>query len=118
MFENMFTTMVFIFRYDGGSIVRRSINIGEPVVYVSINYRSVHLPSSTSRACSHMRLQVKRYASSSARGAFYSIFVCLTFRVYSSSVFGFLGGKEVKAAGIGNLGIQDRKLLFWFENGF
>jgi acetylcholinesterase len=28
-------------RYDGGAIVQRSIEIGEPVVYVSMNYRYV-----------------------------------------------------------------------------
>jgi acetylcholinesterase len=46
--------------------VQRSIDIGKPVVYVSMNYRL--------------------------------------------SAFGFLGGKEVKEAGVGNLGLQDRML--------
>lgn len=29
------------------------------------------------------------------------------------SAFGFLGGKEAKAAGVGNLGLHDRKYLIW-----
>ncbi|KAF9018985.1 alpha/beta-hydrolase [Hymenopellis radicata] len=49
--------------YDGSSIVQRSIALGEPVVYVSMNYRV--------------------------------------------SAFGFLAGKEVKEAGVGNLGLHD-----------
>ncbi|KAI0345568.1 carotenoid ester lipase precursor [Trametopsis cervina] len=58
--------------YDGGVIVDRSIDMGTPVVYVSINYRV--------------------------------------------SAYGFLGGKEVKAAGVGNLGLQDqRQALRWVQ---
>ncbi|KAG6833097.1 hypothetical protein H0H87_011508 [Tephrocybe sp. NHM501043] len=58
--------------YDGGVIVTRSIDIGAPSIYVSMNYRV--------------------------------------------SGFGFLGGKEVKAAGIGNLGLQDqREALRWIQ---
>lgn len=58
--------------YNGGVIVKRSISLGEPIVYVSMNYRV--------------------------------------------SAFGFLPGKEVKAAGIGNLGLQDqRQALRWIQ---
>jgi len=58
--------------YDGGVIVDRSILLGEPVVYVSMNYRV--------------------------------------------SAFGFLAGKEVKDAGVGNLGLQDqREALRWIQ---
>ncbi|PFH47077.1 hypothetical protein AMATHDRAFT_153021 [Amanita thiersii Skay4041] len=58
--------------YDGGAIVSRSIALGEPVIYVSMNYRL--------------------------------------------SGFGFLAGKEVRAAGIGNLGLQDQRLaLRWVQ---
>jgi hypothetical protein len=35
-------------------------------------------------------------------------------RVYTDvqhAGFGFLGGKEIKDAGVGNLGLQDRKFL-------
>ncbi|KAI0060460.1 alpha/beta-hydrolase [Artomyces pyxidatus] len=58
--------------YDGGSIVERSITLGEPVVFVSMNYRL--------------------------------------------SAFGFLAGKEVKEAGVGNLGLQDqRTAMRWVQ---
>ena len=34
------------------------------------------------------------------------IFAAMNYRLHA---FGFLGGKEVKEAGVGNLGLQDRK---------
>ncbi|KAI0364152.1 carotenoid ester lipase precursor [Pilatotrama ljubarskyi] len=56
----------------GDAIVKRSIKIGHPVVYVAMNYRL--------------------------------------------SAFGFLGGKEVKEAGVGNLGLHDqREALRWVQ---
>ncbi|KAJ7139061.1 alpha beta-hydrolase [Mycena epipterygia] len=58
--------------YDGVPIVQRSIAMGEPVIYVSMNYRV--------------------------------------------SAFGFLASKEVRAAGVGNLGLQDqRQALRWIQ---
>ncbi|KAJ7119783.1 Alpha/Beta hydrolase protein [Mycena epipterygia] len=58
--------------YDGVPIVQRSISMGEPVIYVSMNYRV--------------------------------------------SAFGFLASKEVRAAGVGNLGLQDqRQALRWVQ---
>ncbi|KAI0787378.1 carotenoid ester lipase precursor [Fomes fomentarius] len=58
--------------YDGGVIVSRSIKLGEPVIYVSMNYRV--------------------------------------------SAYGFLSSKEVKEAGVGNLGLQDQRLaLRWVQ---
>ncbi len=38
---NLWVLVIFIppFRYDGGPIVERSIQLGEPVIYVSMNYR-------------------------------------------------------------------------------
>ncbi|EIN12170.1 carotenoid ester lipase precursor [Punctularia strigosozonata HHB-11173 SS5] len=60
--------------YDGGSIVERSIELGEPVIYVSFNYRL--------------------------------------------SAFGFLGGQEVKDAGLGNLGLQDQRLALKWINRY
>ncbi|KAI0690023.1 carotenoid ester lipase precursor [Cerioporus squamosus] len=58
--------------YNGTAIVQRSIDIGEPVIFVAVNYR-LH-------------------------------------------VFGFLGGQEVKEAGLGNLGLQDqRTALRWVQ---
>ncbi|KAI0704340.1 carotenoid ester lipase precursor [Cytidiella melzeri] len=57
---------------DGGIIVERSLAMGQPIVYVSMNYRL--------------------------------------------SGLGFLGGEEVKAAGVGNLGLQDqRQALRWVQ---
>ncbi|KAF8194385.1 alpha beta-hydrolase [Mycena galopus ATCC 62051] len=58
--------------YDGTTIVERSIALGEPVIYVSMNYRL--------------------------------------------SAFGFLASAEVRAAGVGNLGLQDqRQALRWIQ---
>ncbi|KAJ7505884.1 Alpha/Beta hydrolase protein [Mycena galericulata] len=58
--------------YDGTTIVERSIAMGEPVIYVSLNYRL--------------------------------------------SAFGFLASKEVRAAGVGNLGLQDQRQAFrWVQ---
>ncbi|KAI0759318.1 carotenoid ester lipase precursor [Irpex lacteus] len=58
--------------YDGSIIVRRSIEIGEPIIYISMNYRL--------------------------------------------ATFGFLASAEVKAAGVGNLGLQDQRQAFrWVQ---
>ncbi|KAF9028912.1 carotenoid ester lipase precursor [Hymenopellis radicata] len=58
--------------YDGTGIVERSIKLGAPIIYVSMNYRV--------------------------------------------SAYGFLAGKEVKAAGVGNLGLHDQRLaLKWIQ---
>ncbi|KAF8073584.1 carotenoid ester lipase precursor [Lyophyllum atratum] len=58
--------------YDGGVIVDRSIALGTPAIYVSMNYRVTG--------------------------------------------FGFLGGQQVKDAGVGNLGLQDqRQALRWVQ---
>ncbi|KAI0060995.1 carotenoid ester lipase precursor [Artomyces pyxidatus] len=57
---------------DGGVIVQRSLDIGHPVIYVSINYRV--------------------------------------------SALGFLPGKEVQEAKVGNLGLRDqREALRWLQ---
>ncbi|PPQ78726.1 hypothetical protein CVT25_010729 [Psilocybe cyanescens] len=59
--------------YDGAAIVKKSQDLGQPVIYVSMNYRLTG--------------------------------------------FGFLPGKEVKDAGVGNLGLQDqREALRWIQN--
>ncbi|KAF9049515.1 carotenoid ester lipase precursor [Hymenopellis radicata] len=58
--------------YEGGVVVNRSIEIEEPIIYVSMNYRL--------------------------------------------SALGFLASKEVKEAGVGNLGLQDQRLaLRWVQ---
>ncbi|TDL14970.1 sterol esterase [Rickenella mellea] len=57
---------------QGDTLVNRSIALGEPIVYVSANYRI--------------------------------------------NAFGFLGGKEVKAAGIGNAGLRDQRFAMeWVQ---
>jgi len=70
--------------YDGEGIVSRSLDLKSPVIFVSMNYRFVHFLTSKVES--------------------------LTFR--SLSGLGFLPGREVKAAGVGNLGLQDRKSYF------
>jgi acetylcholinesterase len=58
--------------YDGATIVGKSIDIGKPVIYVSMNYRVTG--------------------------------------------FGFMASKEIKDAGVGNLGLQDQRLaLRWIQ---
>ncbi|RPD65826.1 carotenoid ester lipase precursor [Lentinus tigrinus ALCF2SS1-6] len=58
--------------YDGSVIVRRSVQLGEPIVYVSMNYRV--------------------------------------------SAFGFLAGREVNDAGVGNIGLEDQRIaLKWIQ---
>jgi carboxylesterase type B len=54
--------------YDGGNIVSRSIEMGTPIIFVSMNFRS--------------------------------------------SGLGFLASEEVKAARVGNLGLEDRIYFF------
>ncbi|KAI0657904.1 carotenoid ester lipase precursor [Cubamyces menziesii] len=59
----------------GAVIVNRSIELGQPIIHVSMNYRCRYFPA-----------------------------------------FGFLGGREVQEAGIGNLGLQDqREALRWVQ---
>ncbi len=70
--------------YNGTAIVQKSIEMHEPVIYVALNYRLARLDVSFSMCV---------FSST----------------VVSLSVFGFLGGKEVQEAGVGNLGLQDRK---------
>ncbi|KAI0804505.1 carotenoid ester lipase precursor [Irpex lacteus] len=58
--------------FDGSAIVQRSIDMNQPIIYVSLNHRV--------------------------------------------SAFGFLGGAQVKAAGVANLGLQDQRQAFrWVQ---
>ncbi|KAH9913483.1 Alpha/Beta hydrolase protein, partial [Epithele typhae] len=69
------------FDVDGRNMVKRSAELGEPVIFVSMSYRSG--PESQ--------------------------FNLLT-------ALGWLGGKEVKDANVGNLGLQDqREALRWIQ---
>ncbi|KAI0265665.1 Alpha/Beta hydrolase protein [Gloeopeniophorella convolvens] len=64
--------------YDGGIIVFRSIDLKQPVIFVSINYRWT-----------------------------------LTL---NCTALGFMGGKEVKKEGVGNLGLWDQRIaLQWVQ---
>jgi hypothetical protein len=67
--------------YPGDAVVNRSIAVNEPVIFVSANYRVNGKTSSTDR---------------------------LSFLFHVFPAFGFLGGKEVKEAGITNAGLYDR----------
>lgn len=72
--------------------MEKSIELGEPVIYVAVNYRSVH-----------------HYFSYVATPSW------LLCRLY---VMGFLGGAEIKDAGLGNLGLQDRESGWQVSNNF
>ncbi len=47
-------------RYNGGPIVERSIDLGEPIIYVSMNYRYSGIPSAM-RVVNAKYRQAKRY---------------------------------------------------------
>ncbi|KAJ8521685.1 hypothetical protein ONZ45_g1652 [Pleurotus djamor] len=72
IFASKYQKSLFPKIYDGRLIVERSIQLGEPVIYVSMNHRL--------------------------------------------NGFGFLASREVKEAGVGNLGLQDqREALRWVK---
>ncbi|RPD68932.1 carotenoid ester lipase precursor [Lentinus tigrinus ALCF2SS1-7] len=76
--EAKLPVIFFFFRhriiYNGTRFVEKSIELGEPVIYVALNYR-----------------------------------------LY---VMGFLGGREIKEAGLGNLGLQDQRAALRWVNKF
>ena len=74
----------FHFRYDdlGVSIVNRSIELGQPVIYASMNYRYTNSPI---RCLSPADLVIR------------------------VSAWGFLASQEVLQSGEGNMGLQDRE---------
>ena len=67
-------------------MVQRSIEMGQPVIFVALNYR-LHGKSSAMRHMVPHRPSVL---------------------IPPPLAFGFLGGQEVKDAGIGNIGLHDR----------
>ena len=73
-------------RFRGEAIVQKSIDMGQPIIFVAINYR-LHCKYSLPHEAYHLRSFLFYYLA-----------------------FGFLGGKEVQDAGIGNLGLPDRVL--------
>jgi hypothetical protein len=68
--------------YPGDLVVNRSIALNEPVIFVSANYRL------------------------SGKNKFWK-YIWFPFHLFPA--FGFLGGKEVKEAGITNAGLYDRR---------
>ena len=78
--------LTFKTRYYGSPVVNRSIEMDQPVVFVSMNYR---LSGNYQSICS-------------------SDFELRTFRFVA---LGFLASQEVKDAGVGNLGLYDRELI-------
>ena len=70
-------------RNPGDALVRRSIELNQPVIFAAMNYR--------------------------VNGENAVTTVSLTLVHCLSIVFGFLGGREVSEAGVGNLGLHDRE---------
>lgn len=75
-------------QYPGATVVERSIALGYPVIYVSSNYR--------------------------LNGDYVYIVVFTLGLIFIFVAFGFLSSKEVKDAGIGNLGLLDRKPIAFY----
>ena len=70
--------------YNGTGIIGHSGELNTPIIYVSFNYR--------------------------LNGT--SFFLNILWKwLISPTVFGFLGGKEVQEAGLGNLGLYDRECI-------
>lgn len=90
----------------GTALVNKSITAEEDTIYVSFNYRLVYI-------C------VITYASSDfffkldfqVNDNFRRVSCNLTNLEFVSLAYGFLGGDEVEAAGVGNLGLRDRMFL-------
>ncbi|EMD32791.1 hypothetical protein CERSUDRAFT_118502 [Gelatoporia subvermispora B] len=76
--------------YPGEKIVQRSIELEEPVVYVSMNYR--------------------------ISGAAYLQLTCRLYIHHTHPAYGFLASQELKDAGATNLGLRDqREALKWVQ---
>ena len=73
-------------RFRGEAIVQKSVDMGQPIIFAAINYR-LHCEYSLSHETYDISL----------------------FSIHPPAL-GFLGGKEVQDAGIGNLGLHDRVL--------
>ncbi len=89
---------------DGRVMVNRSIEIGEPIIWVSMNYRYVlrELLFACFTYCDGPTDWVVCIIS------FANAPVSTLNRLYSLA-YGFLPGKAVKDAKAGNLGLRDRK---------
>lgn len=71
-------------------MVQRSIEMGQPIIFATMNYRVNG-----------------KYLISPQSGP--SMTLVTDFQY--GAAFGFLGGREVKDAGIGNIGLHDRALV-------
>ena len=104
----------FCYSYDGGVIVQKSITLGEPVIYVSMNYRYVL----SMQSCPTDLLNVgKQNTGSQVRVDTNDYLLNKSLNTpFLFQAFGFLSSQEVKDAGIGNLGLQDRtSLCCWWS---
>ena len=96
----------------GSSIVQQSIDMGTPIIYVSMNYRSefpiyvvTRLSLIVSQAFGYVRVVI-------------SSLLFIEEDDFVVTAFGFLAGAEVKAAGVANLGLRDRTHNFCLINEF
>ena len=105
-------TYINLVRYDdtGVRLVERSLALGQPLIYVSMNYRwdSFHfLPISCVLNLS--KESPVTLSVHSIRRVWYP---------FDSLAWGFLPGVEVKQAGLGNLGLHDREYIYVQPNIF
>ena len=70
----------------------RSLELQEPVIYVSMNYRLTGIYHAT------------------------ALFDCVLNK--ASVGFGFLASKEIKEAGLGNLGLRDRTFISYEQRQY
>ncbi len=87
--------------FDGSVIVQRSIEVGQPIIYVSMNHRYDFPLFNT--AVTYRK---------SYTGYLVSVFFISKFHHLNRSgplAFGFPGGSQVKAARVANIGLHDRK---------
>ena len=92
-------------RVNGSAIVDTSLALEQPLIFVSMNYRYVRV------CCAQLNMKLL-----TVRQALRSVLVCTLSSPYSNQAIalGFLAGKEVRDAGVGNLGLQDRMLASIF----
>ena len=87
-------------------MVARSTEVGTPVIFVAMNYRCVGGISFPLIDVDCDLRQAQRYINHTSDTIAPTDFL---------AAFGFLAGEEVKAAGVSNLGLRDRKLVFCYS---
>jgi hypothetical protein len=98
--RSIFIGLIVICSYNASRIVLRSIELGEPIVYVSMNYRCVKLALVLPNYLISLCCQAVRWVVESP--------IKFLGHPYRIIAFGFLASQEVKDAGVGNLGLHDR----------